>query len=94
MRLLEEVVGPRRAVEELSDRDKDLARSTQDACERAMLALLRRVTERTGSRRLCPSRLIDKPEKSINVNCRFADDGKLTEVRGTARERSRRMVRT
>ena len=50
---LEAVVGPRRKADALSDRDKNLARSTQDACERAMVALLRRVTNRTRSRRLC-----------------------------------------
>jgi len=50
---LEPVTGPRRNGEELSQRDKDLARSAQDCCERAMLALLRRITKLTGSRRLC-----------------------------------------
>lgn len=52
-RALAAVVGPRRTGDTFSDRDKNLARSTQEACERAMLALLRRITTRTGSRRLC-----------------------------------------
>jgi carbamoyltransferase len=50
---LEPVTGPRRNGEELSQRDKDLARSAQDCCEKAMLALLRRITHTTGSRKLC-----------------------------------------
>jgi carbamoyltransferase len=50
---LEEVVGARRDGEELNDRHQNLARSAQDACERAMLAMLRRVTKLTGSRKLC-----------------------------------------
>jgi carbamoyltransferase len=50
---LEPVVGPKRNGEELSQRHKDLARSAQDCCERAMLALLRRITRLTDSRRLC-----------------------------------------
>lgn len=50
----ENIVGPRRAPdEEIAQRHRDLARSAQDACERAMLALLRRVTNQTGARRLC-----------------------------------------
>jgi carbamoyltransferase len=50
---LEPVTGPRRNGEELNQRHKDLARSAQDECEKAMLALVRRVTQLTGSRRLC-----------------------------------------
>ncbi len=50
---LEEVVGPRRNGEDLGERHQNLARSAQDACERSMLALLRRVTRLTGSRKLC-----------------------------------------
>jgi carbamoyltransferase len=52
---LEEVVGPRREGEEedLTERHQNLARSAQDACEHAMLALLRRVTKLTGCRKLC-----------------------------------------
>lgn len=50
---LEAVAGPRRTTEEITQQHKDVARSAQDACERAMLALLRRVTKLTGSRRLC-----------------------------------------
>jgi carbamoyltransferase len=37
----------------LSDRDRDLARSLQDACERAVLGLARQAVERAGSRDLC-----------------------------------------
>jgi carbamoyltransferase len=50
---LQAVVGPRRTGDTLSERDRNLARSTQEACERAMLALLRRITSRTKLRRLC-----------------------------------------
>lgn len=50
---LAEVVGPLHTGEEFSQRDKDLAASAQHSCEHAMLALLRRVTKRTGSRKLC-----------------------------------------
>jgi carbamoyltransferase len=50
---LEEVIGKRRNGEELSERHFNLARSAQDACEQAMLALLRRITRLTGSRNLC-----------------------------------------
>jgi carbamoyltransferase len=50
---LEAVVGPRRDGEALGQRHKDLARSAQDHCERALHALLRRVTRLTGSRKLC-----------------------------------------
>lgn len=50
---VESIIGPRRTAEEITQRDKDLARSTQDACEKAMLALLQRVTKKTNSRRLC-----------------------------------------
>ena len=51
---LEPVTGPMRDPEaELTQRDKDLAHSAQLACEKAMMALLRRVTKLTGSRRLC-----------------------------------------
>jgi carbamoyltransferase len=52
-RALEEIVGPRRNGDELNGRHQNLARSAQDACERAMLALVRRVTKLTGSRKLC-----------------------------------------
>jgi len=50
---LEQITGPRRTSEELTQRDKDLARSAQEECEKAMMALLRRVTKLTGSRKLC-----------------------------------------
>jgi carbamoyltransferase len=50
---LEEIVGPRRNGEEITQGHHNLARSAQDACEKAMLALLRRVTGLTGSRNLC-----------------------------------------
>ncbi len=47
------MTGPQRNGEELTQRDMDLARSAQDCCEQAMLALLRRVTKLTHSRKLC-----------------------------------------
>src|SRR5436309_1652515 len=50
---LEQILGPRRNGDELNARHQNLARSAQDACEQAMVALLRRVTKLTGSRRLC-----------------------------------------
>jgi carbamoyltransferase len=50
---LEAIVGPRRNGEELGEKHENLARSTQDACEKAMHALLRRATTVTGSRKLC-----------------------------------------
>jgi len=51
---LESVTGPRRDEDaELTQRDMDLAHSAQLACEKAMMALLRRVTKLTGSRKLC-----------------------------------------
>src|SRR5439155_4643520 len=50
---LELVVGPRRNGEELNERHYDLARSAQDSCEKAMLALLRRVSKLARSRNLC-----------------------------------------
>ena len=51
---LEEVTGSRRPeTEELGEKYQNLARSAQDACEQAMLALLRRVTKLTGCRKLC-----------------------------------------
>jgi carbamoyltransferase len=50
---LEPVTGPQRNGEALNQRHKDLAHSAQLECEKAMLALLRRVTRLTGSRRLC-----------------------------------------
>lgn len=50
---LEPITGARRNGHPLTQRDKDLARSAQDCCEQAMLALLRRVTHLTGSRKLC-----------------------------------------
>ena len=53
VRKLEAVVGPQRNGEELGEKHQNLARSTQDACEAAMHALLRRVTSLTHSRKLC-----------------------------------------
>jgi carbamoyltransferase len=51
---LEEVTGPcRLETEELSAQHQNLARSAQDACEQAMLALLKRITKLTGCRKLC-----------------------------------------
>jgi carbamoyltransferase len=50
---LEAVTGPQRNGEPLDQRHKNLARSAQDACEQAMISLLRRVTQLSGSRRLC-----------------------------------------
>ncbi len=50
---LEEVIGKRRNGEELNERHFNLARSAQDACERATLAMLRRITRLTGCRNLC-----------------------------------------
>jgi len=50
---MEEVVGKRRNGEELGARHFNLARSAQDACEQAMLAMLRRITRLTGCRKLC-----------------------------------------
>ncbi len=50
---LEEIVGPRRNGEEISERHHNLARSAQDACGQAMLALVRRATKLIGSRDLC-----------------------------------------
>lgn len=51
---LEQIVGPRRRDdEEIEEKHQNLARSTQDACEHAMLALLRKAHSLTGSRRLC-----------------------------------------
>jgi carbamoyltransferase len=51
---LEEIVGKRRTdSEELSEKHKNVARSAQDACEQALLAVLRRLTRQTGSRNLC-----------------------------------------
>jgi carbamoyltransferase len=51
---LEDVVGKRRPDgDELSETHKNIARSAQDACEKAMLASLRRLTGLTGSRKLC-----------------------------------------
>lgn len=50
---LEPITGPRRNGHPLTQRDKDLARSAQDCCEQAMVALLRRITHLTGSRKLC-----------------------------------------
>src|SRR5438034_1275806 len=52
-RALERILGQRRNGDALNGRHQDLARSAQDACEQAMLALLRRVAKLTGSRRLC-----------------------------------------
>jgi carbamoyltransferase len=50
---LEEVVGQRRVDDELTERHYNLARSAQDACEQAMMTLLRRITKLTGCRKLC-----------------------------------------
>ena len=50
---LESVTGPMRNGEDLNQQHKDLAHSAQLECERAMMALLRRVSRLTGSRRLC-----------------------------------------
>ncbi|HBJ39137.1 MAG TPA: carbamoyltransferase [Planctomycetaceae bacterium] len=50
---LEQVLGPRRDPNAITQDNKDLASSAQAACEQAMLALLRRVTEQTGERKLC-----------------------------------------
>jgi len=50
---LEPITGPRRNGEPLSERHKALARSAQDCCEQAMLALVRRITRLTGCRKLC-----------------------------------------
>jgi len=51
---LEGIVGKRRSDgEELSDTHKNIARSAQDACEKALLASLTRLTGLTGSRNLC-----------------------------------------
>ena len=50
---LEEVVGQRRVDDELTERHYNLARSAQDACEQAMMALLRRINKLTGRRKLC-----------------------------------------
>jgi len=52
-RALERILGQRRNGDALNGRHQDIARSAQDACEQAMVALLRRVTKLTGSRRLC-----------------------------------------
>jgi len=51
---VEDVLGPKRHGDaELEQRHMDVARAAQDACEQAMLAMLRRVTRRTGIRKLC-----------------------------------------
>jgi carbamoyltransferase len=50
---VEEIVGPRRQGEELTQKHKNLARSAQDACEQAMHQLLARLSRATGSRKLC-----------------------------------------
>lgn len=44
---------PRRSDDAILPAHRDLARSAQDACERAMVALARRAAHLTGSRRLC-----------------------------------------
>ncbi len=44
---------PRRRGEPVTDRDRDLARSLQDACERGILALAGAAVARTGCRDLC-----------------------------------------
>ncbi len=51
---LEELVGlPRKNASEMEERYRNLASSAQQACERAMLSLVRRVTRLTGCRKLC-----------------------------------------
>jgi carbamoyltransferase len=50
---LEPITGPQRNGEALNQKHKDLAHTAQAECERAMMALLKRVTRLTGSRRLC-----------------------------------------
>ncbi len=52
-RRLAEIVGPRRRDEELDTKHQNLARSAQQACEEAMMELLKRVTKLTGCRNLC-----------------------------------------
>jgi carbamoyltransferase len=50
---LRKLLGPPHSLDDLTQADKDLARSAQAVCEEAMLALLRRATRLSGSRRLC-----------------------------------------
>ena len=51
---LERVVGPRRGEDEpLTERHRDIARSAQECCEKAEMALLRRLTRLASCRRLC-----------------------------------------
>jgi carbamoyltransferase len=52
-RKLDDVVGPRRRDEELSQKHQNIARSTQKACEEAMHALVEDIVKRTGCRKLC-----------------------------------------
>jgi carbamoyltransferase len=49
-----ELLGPPRAAEsEISDRDKDIAYAVQDACETAMMNVVRLAMEKTGCRNVC-----------------------------------------
>jgi carbamoyltransferase len=51
---IEKVLGPARKPDEpLSDRHRDVAWAVQEACERAILAIIRRALSLTGSRNLC-----------------------------------------
>jgi carbamoyltransferase len=51
---IEKALGPaRKADEPLSDRHRDVAWAVQDACERAVLAVIGRALSLTGSRNLC-----------------------------------------
>jgi carbamoyltransferase len=52
-RKLEKILGPRRDPDAITQDDKDLAHSAQAVCEKAMIALLKRLTDRTGERKLC-----------------------------------------
>lgn len=50
---IESVTGPKRKTDEITQHHKNVARSAQDKCEQAMLAVLRRAMKLTGSKRLC-----------------------------------------
>jgi carbamoyltransferase len=52
-RMAERFGPPRKRGDPVSDRDRDLARSLQDACERAVLGLARSAVRRARSRDLC-----------------------------------------
>jgi len=52
-RMVDRFGAPRRREEPVTDRERDLAHSLQDACERAVLALAKAVVATTGSRDLC-----------------------------------------